>query len=160
MRLPVLAMLVLGLAACAATTPDPAPVFEGEPYGEPLTLTALTPIADILAAPDQYVDQRVLVEGDIVDVCDDKGCWIDISSGDDRIQVKVDDGVIVFPMSAKGGKALVEGTVERRDLTAEQAFAAAAHRAEEQGEPFDSTAVFEATTVYRIRGIGALIRDS
>jgi hypothetical protein len=147
--------LILLLAGCAAQT---NPVLEGEPYGEALTLTEVTPLADILASPQQYVDQRVLVEGDVVDVCDDRGCWIDIQTGESKIQVKVEDGVIVFPMSAKGKKALVEGVVERRDLTAEQAFAAAAHRAEEKGEPFDSTAVFPATTVYRIRGAGALIR--
>jgi hypothetical protein len=157
MKLLHTALVVLLLAGCQ--TARSTPVFEGEPYGEPLTLTTLTPISEIVATPEQYVDELVLVEGDIVDVCDDKGCWIEVMSGSDQIQVKVDDGVIFFPMSAKGKKALVEGTVERRDLTSEQAFAAAAHRAEEKGEAFDSTAIYPAATVYRIRGSGALIRD-
>jgi hypothetical protein len=151
------AVLVLLLTACGAA-PQTTPAFEGEPYGEPLTLTTLTPIPDIVAAPEQYVGERVLVEGMVVDVCNTQGCWMEVESGDAQIQVKVDDGVIVFPMSAKGRTALVEGLVERRDLTSEQAFAAAAHRAEEQGEVFDSTSVFEATTIFRIRGLGALIR--
>jgi hypothetical protein len=149
--------LVLALAACGMSPPPPA--FEGEPFGEALTLSEITPVDRILAAPDDYVGQRVLIEGDIVDVCDNRGCWMDIETNGAKIQVKVEDGVIVFPTTARGKTALVEGTVERVERTAEQAFAAAAHRAEEQGLPFDSTAVYAAETVYRIRGIGALIRS-
>jgi hypothetical protein len=159
MKLLSAVLAVLVLTGCQSTGETGGPVFEGEPYGEPLTLTTLTPIPDILAAPQQYVGERVLVEGTVVDVCNTQGCWMDIAVGDAEIQVKVDDGVIVFPLTARGNTALVEGVVEERDLTSEQAFAAAAHRAEEQGVPFDSTATYPATTTYRIRGIGALIRS-
>lgn len=154
MKLITVVMLACAAAACGAS----GPVFEGEQYGEPLTLAKLTPVAEILSAPSDYIGERVLVEGTVVDVCNNKGCWMDIATDGAEIQVKVEDDVIVFPMSAKGKTALVEGVVEQRDLTSEQAFAAAAHRAEEQGLPFDSTAVYPATTTYRIRGIGALIR--
>jgi hypothetical protein len=157
MKLLCTAAAILLLTSCQP--PAAAPVFEGDPYGEPLTLTTLTPLTDLAAAPQRRVGDRVLVEGTVTDVCDNKGCWMDITSGDARIQVKVDDDVIVFPLSARGRTALVEGTVEERHLTAEQAFAEAAHRAEERSLPFDSTTVFRDTTVYRIRGIGALIRN-
>jgi hypothetical protein len=152
-------MLVVALAACTNTTPR-QPVFEGEQYGEALTMTDVTPISAILAAPAEYVGERVLVEGEVAAVCDKKGCWMDIVADGAEIQVKVEDDVIVFPVSARGSTALVEGIVEELPMTAEQAFAAAAHRAEEQGESFDSTAVYPATTVYRIKGSGALIRKA
>jgi hypothetical protein len=154
MRLLTTALAVFVVVGCQS-----APRLEGEPYGEPLTLTEVTDIATILASPSDYVGRRVLVEGEIVAVCEQKGCWMDLETADDAmIQVKVEDDVIVFPVSARGKTALVEGIVEERELTSEQAFAAAAHRAEEQGEPFDSTAVFPPATVYRIQGTGALIR--
>lgn len=159
MKLLSAVLAVLVLTGCQSTGETGDPVFEGEPYGEPLTLTSLTPIPEILATPQEYVGERVLVEGTVVDVCNTQGCWMDIAFGDAEIQVKVDDGVIVFPLTARGSTALVEGVVEERNLTSEQAFAAAAHRAEEQGVPFDSTATYPATTIYRIRGIGALIRS-
>jgi hypothetical protein len=147
--------LVLGvlLAGCSA-----APAFEGEPYGEALTLAEVTSVSEILAAPETYVGERVLIEGTVEAVCEMKGCWMDLIADDERIQVKVEDDVIVFPVSAKGKTALVEGIVEELERTPEQTFAAAAHRAEEQGEPFDSTATYPATKVYRIQGTGALIR--
>jgi hypothetical protein len=154
MRLLPAVLIAFSMTSCQST-----PRFEGEPYGEPLTLTQITPMSDILAEPRSYVGKRVLVEGTVVAVCEQKGCWMDLESGADQIQVKVEDDVIVFPVSARGSTALVEGIVEERELTSEQAFAAAAHRAEEMREPFDSTAVYPATTVYRIQGTGALIRS-
>lgn len=147
-------LATVALPACQA-----APPFQGDPYGEPLTLTEATPVSTILADPEAWVGQRVLIRGEVREVCEKKGCWMDIAHPDGLIQVKVTDDVIVFPVSARGRAAVVEGTVEALALTAEEAFAAAAHRAEEQGEPFDSTAVFQPTTTYRIQGLGAVIMD-
>ena len=133
----------------------------GTTYGETITLSDVTPVSLILDNPDDYVGESVLVEGMVVEVCAQKGCWLDIASDREyeKIQIKVDDGVIVFPMTARGHKALVEGQVEELQLTADQAKAQAEHRAEEQGVPFDSTATFAPETVYRIRGVGAIISD-
>ncbi len=157
------AVAALTFAACSSPAPaveDATPAFEGDPYGEPLTLTEVTDVAAILAAPDQYVGERVLIEGTVTEVCAEKGCWMDLATAaGDEIQVKVEDDVIIFPLSARGKTAVVEGVVEELERTPEQTFAAAAHRAEELGEPFDSTAVYPATTVYRIQGIGAVIRS-
>ena len=159
MKILTAAFALVAVAACANA---PArPVFEGDPYGEKLTLTEVTPVSAILETPSAYVGKKVLIEGEVVAVCEKKGCWMDLETeGRDEIQVKVEDDVIIFPLTAKGRTALVEGVVEERNLTAEQAFAAAAHRAEEQGEKFDSTAVYPATKAYRILGTGALIRDT
>ncbi len=147
--------LVALVAVAACQSP---PVGDGDAYGEPLTLSAVTEVPTILASPDEWVGERVLIEGEVREVCEKKGCWLDIAHPDGLIQVKVADDVIVFPISARGKTALVEGTVEALELSADEAFAAAAHRAEEQGEAFDSTATFPPATVYRIQGIGALIR--
>ena len=149
---PILA--ALAVAACSS-----APAFEGDTYGDALTLTEVTEVATIMAEPEAWVGERVLIQGEVKEVCEKKGCWMDIAHPEGLIQVKVADDVIVFPLSARGRTAVVEGTVEALEMTAEEAFAAAAHRAEEQGEAFDSTAVFEPTTTYRIQGIGAVILD-
>ena len=79
-------------------------------YGKPLALKETTKISDIYANPDKYKDKRVKVQGPIVDVCTERGCWIAIGSDQDfqSIRFKVDDGVIVFPVSIKGLTATVE----------------------------------------------------
>jgi len=102
-----------------------------------------------------------MVQGTVVAVCEMKGCWMDIASDQEfeKIQVKVEDGVIVFPLTAKGKQALVEGVVERLDLTYEQALAEARNKAAEHGTEFDSTSVTGPQTIYRIKGLGAVIAD-
>lgn len=77
----------------------------------------------------------------------------------EKVQIKVDDGVIVFPLTAKGKQALVEGVVEQLDLTYEQAIEDAKHKAEEHGTEFDPSTVTGPVTIYRIRGLGAVIAD-
>ena len=134
--------------------------FEGATaLGEPLTVNQLTDVAEILARPQEYVGQRVLVKGQVTAVCAEQGCWMDILSGTggDTIQIKVDDGVIVFPQDALGKQVLAEGTVEELQLTHEEAVAAAQHRAEEQGTKYDPASVTGPVTKYRIRGLGVQI---
>jgi hypothetical protein len=172
-----IAVSVLALAGCQASgTPEAtaaegmdeqavdvfdALAFKGTTYGEAITLDKVTAVSAILDSPETFIGQRVLVEGMVVAVCEEKGCWMDIASDRDfeKVQIKVDDGVIVFPLSAKGKQALVEGVVEQLELTHEQALAEAQHKAEEHGTVFDPSTVTGPQTIYRIRGKGAVIAD-
>ncbi len=131
----------------------------GTQFGDELTLSETTIISDILANPENFVGQRVLVKGSVLDVCAMKGCWLEIAGADEseKIKVKVDDGVIVFPMDIKGKSAIVEGNVERIELTEEQAVGWRQHEAEEKGEDFDPSTVAGPDTIYRIRGLGAFV---
>jgi len=155
----VLVIVACTMASFAAADDEPQVSHEPHLFGAPLTLEQPTALAEVLAEPEAHTDTPVLLEGRVADVCQKKGCWMDIVHPEGLIQVKVEDDVIVFPLSARGKTARVEGTVEALEQTAEQAFAAAAHRAEEQGQAFDSTAVFQPTTVYRVQGVGAVITD-
>lgn len=130
-------------------------------YGAELTLKEVTKVSDIADHPDRYVGRRVLVEGTVVEVCSKRGCWMDIASDRkyEKIQIKVVDGEIIFPLSARGQKALVEGVVEEMAMTYEQAISYHRHKAEERGELFDPSVVTGAQTLYRIRGLGAVITD-
>lgn len=132
---------------------------KGDNYGKGVTLKSKTKVSSIFAAPKNFVGKKVLVEGTIVDVCEKRGCWMEIA-GDkkgQKIKVKVDDGVIVFPVSKKGHKALVEGVVEELVFTKEELIKAEKHRAEEQGTKFDPSTIKSGKTVYRIKGSGAKI---
>lgn len=130
-------------------------------YGKEITLEEKTKISEILEDPESFLDETVLVEGEILDVCPMAGCWIELSSDveDEKIKVKVKDGEIVFPMEAKGSTALVEGKVYKIELSKEKAISYYEHIAEEKGEKFDPASVTGPVIIYQIKGIGAEINN-
>ena len=104
----------------------------------------------------------VKVEGLINEVCPMRGCWLELKSADglQKIRVKVTDGDIVFPLSAKGKNILAEGVFSILELNKEQALNWKKHLAEEKGRSLDSTEMilnpndlFE----YRLNTVGAKI---
>ena len=137
-------------------------------YGSEITLEEKTNISDILNSPEDYLDKKVLVEGEVLDVCQKMGCWMELKSDlptgqagveGEKIKVKVKDGDIIFPVEAKGKSALVEGTVYKIELTEEEATEYLKHVAEEQSEEFDPSTVTGPMTIYQIKGLGAEIYD-
>ena len=128
-------------------------------YGQGVHLEETTQISALLAHPEQFLGKRVRVSGMILEVCAKRGCWIYLASDKpyEKIQVKVTDGVIIFPMSASGKQATVEGIVEELNLSREDLIRYKKHLAEEQGRPFDPASVKEGEKIIRIRGIGAVI---
>jgi hypothetical protein len=136
--------------------------------GNELTLTEKTKISDILADPESYLDQVVLVEGEVLEVCPKMGCWMELKSDlqnedaavVEKIKVKVKDGDIIFPMEAIGQNALVEGKVYKIELTQEEAVGYYEHIAEETGKDFNPASVTGPVTLYQIKGLGAEINSS
>ncbi|MBC8316420.1 MAG: DUF4920 domain-containing protein [Desulfobulbaceae bacterium] len=128
--------------------------------GEKLILDKKTLVSEINDEPEKYLGKRVRIEGIIIEVCAARGCWVEISSDVpfQKIQVKVVDGEIIFPMEAKGRTAAVEGLVEKLELSHAQSLAYARHKADEQGKEFDPSQVTGPTKIYRIRGLGAVIK--
>jgi hypothetical protein len=128
-------------------------------YGQGLLLQETTKISDLLDHPDSYLGKRVRIAGMVIEVCAKRGCWIYLSSDRpyEKIQIKVTDGEIVFPMSASGHQAIVEGIVEELNMSRQDLIKYKKHLAEEKGVPFDPATVKEGEKIIRIIGIGAQI---
>ena len=139
---------------------SPAAAGEPEIFGGGVDLEEATRIADILADPDAYIGQMVRVDGGVLDVCPRQGCWIQVGDEESSIQIKVEDGVIVFPAEAKGRVAAAQGEVEAIEMTREKYLGWLAHEAEEKGEEFDPETAEIGDGPYRIiriKGTGAWI---
>jgi hypothetical protein len=128
-------------------------------FGAGLQLDKNIAVSELLENGDAYLGQRVQIRGMIVDVCETRGCWLYLA-GDkpfEKIRVKVNDGEIVFPLEARGTEAVVEGILEKFDLSREEVIERKRHHAEERGESFDPATVTQGETFYQVRGLGAEI---
>ncbi len=104
-------------------------------YGEEITLTEIKRIDNLIKNPDLYLDKKVLISGEITEVCPMRGCWIKVKNknSDTQIRVKVTDGEIVFPISSKGKNVKAEGILTILNFSEEQAIQWKIHLAEEKG---------------------------
>lgn len=165
--------LILSVTLCAMCA---LPALAGdatETYGDGVTLTEAVAIDALLANPDDFVGDKVRVDGVITAVCKKRGCWMQVTDAEsgNGVRIKVEDGVIVFPYESMGREASAEGVFEAIKLTPEQieARTAAAHNhaegescdksgpdGEGDGAGCDAPVVNE--YVYMIRGTGAVIK--
>lgn len=148
--------------ACVTLSATSALAQSNADYGKTLSLKITTPISVILKDPKAYHGKRVLVEGTIVEVCEERGCWIRIASDKEfeSIRFKVEDGLITFPMDAKGKIVLAEGIVSMKTLTREQAVAQAREVAKERGQlaTFDPARIKGPVTDVQLTGEGARVK--
>ncbi|MBS3946640.1 MAG: DUF4920 domain-containing protein [Melioribacter sp.] len=127
---------------------------EGEKYGKEISLKDKTNVSSILTSPEKFDGKTVLVEGKILNVCQGMGCWIEVAGEkeNEKILVKVEDGVIVFPKDAKGKTALVEGIVAEVQPSTEE------HHSEKDHQHDGDDPCNPKTKTYRINGLGAIIK--
>jgi hypothetical protein len=121
--------------------------------GSGVTLQTATAIADLVERPEAFVGKTVRVNGVATAVCSHMGCWMALAPEDraegPTVRLKVEDGVIVFPVSAKGKRVAAEGVFERVGRDEESHEAAGEHAAQDA----------KASKTYQIAATGAVIRD-
>jgi hypothetical protein len=121
-------------------------------YGNGVTLKDATPIKAVLERPMEFVGKTIRVDGVATAVCTHMGCWMAIAPEGDQeagtVRLKVEDGVIVFPVTAKGKKVSAEGVFEIANADEESKEAAGEHA------KYDA----KAQKQYHLKATGALIR--
>lgn len=134
---------------------------DGKKYGKDLTIKEKTSIAEIMKNPEKFEGKRVMVEGEIDDVCQMMGCWIRISdkTTKESMLFKVEDGVIEFPKDGKGKRVRAEGVVSVKTYTKEELIKKGKHEAEEQGKEFDSSSITGPKVEVQIDGEAAVIEE-
>jgi hypothetical protein len=141
----VLLTCLAATAAVVAATGSPA---ADTTFGTGVTLETATPIADVIAKPADFSGKTIRVEGVVTAVCQHMGCWMTLApagaTGDKpaALRLKVDDGVIVFPVSTRGKTAVAQGVMERVGADHDAAEVAAA----------------AGTAHYQLKVTGAIVR--
>jgi hypothetical protein len=140
------------LLTCLLATPIAA---ADTTLGTGVTLDTATPIADVIARPAGFAGQTIRVEGVVTAVCEHMGCWMTLAPAGAigetpaTLRLKVDDGVIVFPVSSRGKTAIAQGVIER----------AGGDNHHAAGTPGEAAAATQAAPAsYQLKVTGALLR--
>ena len=103
---------------------EPAPAEAAQPgewthYGSDFTLTEALTAAELLSAPEKFVDQNVLVEGKVTDVCQKAGCWMVITDDETTMRVLMKEHGFAVDKGGTGATCRVEGTIVAREIDPE-----------------------------------------
>jgi mannose-6-phosphate isomerase-like protein (cupin superfamily) len=118
MTLRIVAVTTIGVAVAvvppaAAYTVDTLPLHLGDPFAA----AAATPVAEVLADPDRFVNRVVRVSGIVASACDEEGCFIEVvppQGGGDSVVVNFPGLKHTFPTDSAGLAADVEGLLYRK----------------------------------------------
>lgn len=82
-------------------------------FGDSVDKATVLPVTQLLAQPADYLGKVVTVSGTVDSVCSKQGCWMKftVSSEQSPFRIKVRDGDMVFPLTAKGKTAYATGTL-------------------------------------------------
>jgi hypothetical protein len=116
--------------ACAKT--EPAVAKAAEVYGGAFTVEKPVSIST-LGDPAAYLGKTVQVEGEVTQVCQNKGCWMELTDAERKTKVRVlaKDHSFSVPKGSTGRRAVALGVLSAPELPE----AEAAHYAEEAGQP-------------------------
>jgi hypothetical protein len=141
--------LILTAVLCASVVVSA----EDTKLGTGVSLKEVTPIAALVERPADFVGKTIRIDGVATAVCEHMGCWMAVApEGDAKattIRLKVEDGVIVFPVSAKGKKVSAEGVFEEVKASDAEGKEAAGEHAKHDPK---------ASKTYQLKATGAIIK--
>ncbi len=140
--------LVLAAVLCVAVV-----VSAEEKLGTGVSLKEVTPIVALVERPADFVGKTIRIDGVATAICEHMGCWMAVAAEDNptgtTVRLKVEDGVIVFPISAKGKKVSAEGVFEEVGRSDAEGTEAAGEHAKHDAK---------ASKTYQLKTTGALIK--
>ena len=112
-------------------------------------------LAEAMANVEMYAGKTIKVEGEITDVCQEKGCWLVVTDGERAMRVKFKDYGFFVPKDASGKKVVLEGTVEKKTISEMQAQ----HIAKESKGKTDPATIKGPQVVIQMTATGVAIQD-
>jgi len=98
----------------ARTATDPVkpaePASQALKLGEPVT-APLVSLSDVANNPGAYKGKTVATRGTVRAVCQERGCWMEITDTEQHANVRMHGHSFFVPKSSSGKQAKVQGTV-------------------------------------------------
>ncbi len=132
---------ILGLLCCnppiapaAAPATATAPAAAAGHFGGPLSSAPSVPASAVLSEPAKYDGKTVKVSGLVGGVCQHKGCWMTLGTGqpgEPTVRVSFKDYGFFVPTDCMGKQAVVEGQFAVKTMSVGEAQ----HYAEDAARP-------------------------
>ena len=104
----------------------------GKIYGSEITAEGAIPVSDLKTKMGDKENLDVKIKGEIVEVCQNKGCWVTVKlpSGED-MRVKFGEDAFFVPKDASGKTAVMEGKAMKEIVSVDEQR----HYLEDAGKP-------------------------
>ena len=126
-------------------------------FGDPITADGAIPVARLADRMGDADELVVKLTGTIEDVCQKKGCWMNVyneGAEDQSIFVKFKDYAYFMPLDAAGKQVIMEGVAKRETTPVDELR----HYAEDKGEsPEAIAAITEPETTINFLASGVLL---
>jgi hypothetical protein len=129
---------------------DPA---QYEHFGAGILEGPWTELAVALAKPEDFVGRTLRLAGPITQVCQTKGCWMHLGTGEPPVMVKFKDYGFFVPKDASGRTVIVEGEMTLKQETVEQTR----HYLEDAGKHAEAAKITEGRRLYHFVATGVAI---
>ncbi len=154
-------LLPFVILACSASDSDaPAPAPDAETaslshYGEPFTPADYIYVADMLPLVTEDESATMQVKGEIVEVCQSKGCWMTLATDSDiMVRVTFKDYEFFVPKDIAGREVILEGVawIDEVSVSHQQ------HYAEDAGDSEEAiAAITEPEMSYYFEATGVIL---
>jgi len=135
LALAALLLTALLLTACSGTPEVDAPASS---WGAPVMASSTLTVADLFDRAEELDGQPLVVRGEVIEVCQSKGCWMVLSDGERSMRVRFVDYAFFVPMDLTG-EVVIEGTFAIKMVSVDEAR----HYLEDAGRYEEAEAVSE-----------------
>ena len=103
MKTTLTVLSIATLFACGSTEQKKVETF----YGEKITSENLHDYSDLLEIVDKTGIIEAKIEGEIIETCAKKGCWMEVKANDDTLMVRFKDYGFFVPKEGVDGKHVI-----------------------------------------------------
>jgi hypothetical protein len=111
------ALLIAGSAVAGEVKTDNSGM---QKFGAPVTAKKAVDIAKLSKDPARFAGRKVRLEGTVKEVCQGKGCWVEVESGGASFLARSLDESVLLPKDCKGRRVVVQGVVKALPRTVKE----------------------------------------
>jgi len=125
----------------------------GSIYGAAVSASTPLTLVQLLDDSALHDGQTVVVQGEVVEVCQSKGCWMVLADGDRTVRIKFLDYAYFVPKDLAGSTIVAEGVFSVQLVPMDEAK----HYLEDAGRLGEAAAITEDQPGFELMAAGVIV---